>query len=178
MLTFYLSLTKSDNEKEKLELLYRKYKALMLNRAYEILRDGKLAEDAVHSAFLKVLKNLSKLDEIESIKTKAYIMVVLENTAKTMYTKEKIYMSSELSENIPDITNVQRDAEVKLTAEAAAEKIALLPEKYRDVFILRYINELNDKEIASALGVSASAARKRLQRAREKLRTLLGGDYE
>lgn len=178
MLTFYLSLTKSDNEKEKLELLYRKYKVLMLNRAYEILRDGKLAEDAVHSAFLKVLKNLSKLDEVESIKTKAYIMVVLENTAKTMYTKEKIYMSSELSENIPDITNVQRDTEVKLTAEAAAEKIALLPEKYRDVLILRYINELNDKEIASALGISASAARKRLQRAREKLRTLLGGDYE
>ncbi len=178
MLTFYLSLTKSDNEKEKLELLYRKYKALMLNRAYEILRDGKLAEDAVHSAFLKVLKNLSKLDEVESIKTKAYIMVVLENTAKTMYTKEKIYMSSELSENIPDITNVQRDTEVKLTAEAAAEKIALLPEKYRDVLILRYINELNDKEIASALGISASAARKRLQRAREKLRKLLGGDYE
>jgi RNA polymerase sigma-70 factor (ECF subfamily) len=178
MLTFYLSLTKSDNEKEKLELLYLKYKALMLNRAYEILRDGKLAEDAVHSAFLKVLKNLSKLDEVESVKTKAYIMVVLENTAKTMYTKEKNYVPSELSENIPDITNVQRDTEVKLTAEAAAEKIALLPEKYRDVLILRCINELNDKEIASALGISASAARKRLQRAREKLRKLLGGDYE
>lgn len=177
MLTFYLSLTKSDNEKEKFELLYLKYKGLMLKRAYEILCDGRLAEDAVHSAFLKVLKNLSKLDDVDSVKTKAYVMVVLENTAKTMYTKEKIYMSSELSENIPDISNVQRDTEIKLTAEAAAEKISQLPEKYRDVLILRYINQLNDKEIASALGISASAVRKRLQRAREKLRILLGGDY-
>ena len=41
--------------KKNFEELYNKYKNLMLNRAYDIIKDSGLAEDAVHNAFLNIL---------------------------------------------------------------------------------------------------------------------------
>lgn len=172
-----LSQLKSEEQEDKFEKIYLLYRGLMLSRAYDILRDSQLAEDAVHSAFLRILKNIKKLSEPQSPATKSYVMVVLENVAKTMYAKRKKEKVFELSENIPENSDVQRDTEIKLTAEDIAEKITLLPDKYRDILILKFINGLNDKEIALSLGISDSAARKRLQRAREKLTALLGGEY-
>ena len=175
MLAFYLSSISGENDKGKFEKIYMNYRALMLSRAYEILKDGALAEDAAHNAFVRILKNIEKLDDPDSTKTKAYVMVVLENTAKTMYVKrgkQKIY---ELDESIPDNSNVERATELKLTAQAAAEKIAELPEKYRDILVLKFLNGLSDGEIASSLGISSAAVRKRTQRARERLSKLLGG---
>ena len=177
MLALYLSQVKSEDEKDKFEKIYLLYRGLMLSRAYDILRDRQLAEDAVHNAFLRILKNIKKLNDSQSPSTKSYVMVVLENVAKTMYAKRKKEKVYELSENIPEDFDVQRDTEIKLTAEAVAEKLTLLPDKYRDVLLLKFINGLNDKEIALSLGISDSAARKRLQRAREKLKALLGGQY-
>lgn len=175
MLALYLSLTESENDKDKFEKIYRKYSALMLSRAYDILRDRGLAEDAAHNAFVRILKNLDKLKEVESLSTKSYVMTVLENVAKTMYvkrSKQKIY---ELDEALPNNSDVERDTEIRLTAENLAGKIAELPEKYREIIVLKFLNGLDDGEVASSLGISSAAVRKRLQRAREKLRELMGG---
>jgi len=48
-----------------------------------------------------------------------------------------------------------------------------LPENYRSVLLLRDIEELSTEEVASILGVSRSAIKVRLHRARQALRTLL-----
>lgn len=175
MLTLYLSLIDGENDKEKFEKIYKNYSALMLSRAYEILHDSSLAEDAAHNAFVRILKNIDKLDDSGSLKTKSYVMIVLENTAKTMYVKRSRQKIYELDESVPNTVNVERETETKLTAEIVAEKIAELPEKYRDVIVLKFLNGLDDGEIASALGISRTAVRKRLQRSREKLRELMGG---
>ncbi len=177
MLALYLLSLNGENEKGKFETLYTLYKGLMLSRAYEILGDRDYAEDAVHNAFMRILNNLDKLEEPEHPRSKGFVMIVLENVAKTMYVKRKKEKIVELDENIAWDKSVEADAERKLTAEYVAEKIAALPEKYRDVMVLKYLNGLNDKEIASALGISPAAARKRLQRSRESLRILLGGSY-
>lgn len=177
MLAIYLSLVEGENEKTKFEKIYMNYRVLMLSRAYEILKDRQLAEDAAQNAFVRLLNNLDKVRDADSTKTKAYVMVILENVAKTMYIKRGKQKIFELDENIPDVSNVERETENKITAKAAAEKIAELPEKYRDVLVLRYFNDLSDKDIASTLGISQPAVRKRIQRARAKLITLMGGHY-
>ena len=59
MLTFYLSMIDSDSDKSKFEQLYIKYRNHMLNRAYDILGDRGLAEDAVHNAFLSISQTIT-----------------------------------------------------------------------------------------------------------------------
>ncbi|MBM6775036.1 RNA polymerase sigma factor [Olsenella profusa] len=50
-----------------------------------------------------------------------------------------------------------------------------LPERYRSVVHLRYVEQLPTDQIATACGISESAVRTRLSRATRKLRTYLGG---
>ena len=49
----------------------------------------------------------------------------------------------------------------------------MLPEKYREVFVLRDIEELNQEETAAALGINVTLVKVRLHRARMMLQKLL-----
>ena len=81
MLQLYLTLVE-DGEVGKLEALYREYKSKMLSKAYSVLRDEGLAEDAVHNAFMRILKNLDKIDEVKSSRTRGFVLVITANVAK------------------------------------------------------------------------------------------------
>jgi RNA polymerase sigma-70 factor (ECF subfamily) len=54
-----------------------------------------------------------------------------------------------------------------------ADHIDQLPESYRDVLILRDIEELSTQEVADALGLTPTAVKVRLHRGRQALSTLL-----
>lgn len=77
VLLFYLSLLDTEEEKSKLEKLYYQYKALMKYIALDILKDYSMADDAVHEAFIKLIRHLDGIDEIDSRKTKAFIVIVI-----------------------------------------------------------------------------------------------------
>ncbi|MCR5652456.1 MAG: sigma-70 family RNA polymerase sigma factor [Ruminococcus sp.] len=175
MLAFYLSLAQTEAEKGKFERIYCQYKNLMLSCAYSILKDESLSEDAVHDAFMRILKNLSKIDEVDSPRTRGFVAVITENAAKTIYNKLNRVKLIELDETIPMDENIEQSAEQNITAEFIAEKISLLPDNYRSVMTLRYFNGLNDKEISDVLGISHALVRKRLERGRKALGKLLGG---
>jgi len=53
-----------------------------------------------------------------------------------------------------------------------------LPQKYRTVLHLFYIEEFKTEEIAGALGISGAAVRTRLKRGRDMLREKLKGEYD
>ncbi len=176
MLLFYLSLLDTQEEKSKMEKLYHTYKGLMLKVAYDILKDHELANDALHNAFLKIVKHLNKIDEISCHKTKAYMVIVVENVSRNMYNKRKkhpVISLEEVEQEIKDDINVEEIVSDKFNAEYVCEKIKLLPEIYSEILSLKYTNELSDKEIAEILDISTAAARKRLERARTKLRDLI-----
>ena len=55
----------SESDKEKLKLLYGRYKNRMYITACKVLGDPQRAEDAVHDAFIAVSKHLDKIDDID-----------------------------------------------------------------------------------------------------------------
>ena len=57
----YLAMIDTPAEREKFEILYEKYKGLMLYVADRLLLCREDAEDAVHQAFLSVIENLHKI---------------------------------------------------------------------------------------------------------------------
>ena len=177
MLTLYLALTESESDGRKFEKIYNLYKRMMLSAAYKILGDASLSEDCVHEAFIRILKNLSKLDEPESPRTRGFVMIVTENVAKSMYRKRGRVEVIELDDELAKPQNNSGNVDDRLNAEYIASLVARLPESLRQVLLLKILHELSDAEISTALGISNSAVRKRLQRAREQLRQLLGGDF-
>ena len=79
MLILYTSLIETQEQKSKFELLYEKYYRLMLYMAMQVLKDPMEAEDAVHTACIKIIKNLDKVDEVESPRTKRFLLTVIKH---------------------------------------------------------------------------------------------------
>ena len=57
-------MTIKDEELEKIEYLYEKYKYLLYSEAYKILRNQQLAEEVVQEAFVKIIENIASIEDI------------------------------------------------------------------------------------------------------------------
>lgn len=177
MLPFYLSLIDTEEEKSKFEKIYYDYRALMKYIAFDILKDEQLAEDAVHNAFIKLTNYLDKIDENDCHKTKGFIVIVIESVAKDMYRKRKRELEFSINENIT--YRVSDDFSLTtFDVEEIVSKIESLPEIYKDVLTLKYLQELENKEIADVLNIKSTTVRKRLERAKIMLAQLLEKEGE
>ena len=173
MLSVYLMMIDNSDDKVKFEKVYKSFKNIMLNRAYEIVKDRQLAEDAVHNAFLKIINNLPKIYDADSNETKWYVIVIVTNEAKKIYNKENKILKAELMDVESDL-NLEAIVEDKNIVEKVKREIDLLPEIYRDTMSLKYYNDLSNKEISSVLSIPISTVKKRLQRGRKILIQKLG----
>ena len=177
MLLFYLSLLKSQEDQDKFEQLYRKYAKLMKYVALQKLKNEQLAEEAVHESFIKVINSFYKIEEVDSHKTKRFLVIVTENTAIDILRKEKPDQHVSY-DNLEWKVSASLDGLDHMAVGELVDIIANMPELYRTVLELRAYHGLNDKQIAIALNISQSAARKRLERARMKLAEELTGQQK
>ena len=69
-----------------------------------------------------------------------------------------------------------KDVELEPEDGSLLERVQALPPKYREVIFLRYYEEYQVGEIAQLLGIPAPLVSTRLKRAKDKLRTMLGGE--
>lgn len=171
MLSFYLSAIYTSEDKTKFEQLYKQYSRLMLYIANSILCDDYLAQDAVHTAFIKIISNLHKIDDVYSNRTKSFLAIIVKNVAIQMYTKQKknkVLSFNDMEYDLSDSGGLEKLIS-KLSIEEIVSEIRSLPEVDSEILMLRYIYELNDKEIASLLNIKKPTARKRLERARQRL---------
>lgn len=179
MLLFYLSLIESEEDKSKFARLYHSYAKVMKYVAVEMLNDEFLAEDAVDEAFLKLTRYIKGVDENDSHKTKAFIVIITKSVCKDMIRKLKRDKSFS-SEEIEEIGAVNDDAFKNIEFEYVYKAIESLPDTYREIIELKVYHDLSDKQIADVLHITNATVRKRLQRAREILRNKLakqGEDY-
>lgn len=173
MLLFYLSLIETDEGKSKFEKLYYKYRWLMFSVAKEILKNKQLAEDATQEAFIKIARAMDKIEDVDSHKTKNFVVIITRNACLDMLDKEKRHMGmAHIDDMEVSETTEYFDLET-LALQSVVEAIKELSPEYRDVIQLKYYYNFKEKEIADALGITYAAVRKRLERARNRLSILL-----
>ena len=69
----YMSLIDNEDDKIKFEDIYNKYKKMMFWIANQILKDERDIEEVVQDSFIKIIRNLDKIEKINSKKTKSFI---------------------------------------------------------------------------------------------------------
>ncbi len=168
MLIYYLSLLETEEDQSKFIQLYTKYAKLMKYVAIRKLGDDQLAEDAVHNAFENVIKSFHSIEEVNSHKTKRFLVVVTENVVIDMLRKNKHEADVSYEELEPTLSTLP-DMLDQVAVQELVAMIASLPEIYRDVLELHAYHELSEKQIATVLGIEYAAVRKRLERARAML---------
>lgn len=166
----YLAAIGDEKEQSKFKQIYDSYHRYMLYIADSILHNEQDAEDAVQEAFLSILRNMSRISELESTRTRSFITVITTNKAIDVYNsrrKAKLVNIDGCSEDEPGIS-VESPEEIGLAC-----CILKLPVRYRNMIILKYSHGYSTRECAEILGISPTAAIRLDQRAKNKLELML-----
>lgn len=175
MLDFLLSMVETDDDKELVTKLYEKYRQRMYKLAYGILQNEHDAEDAVSTAFIRIIHNLHKISDFESAKTRGFVFIVTKNASIDVYNERKKHFHTDIDEkNIEAYNNLEDDILDKYNYDLVSKAIDRINESYRNILIMRYYYDLPLANIAQALGISENAVKHRLYRAQESLAKELG----
>ena len=163
----YMTMIDTQSDKDTFEKLYNKYRYLMLHVAGKILQNHHDAEDAVHEAFIAIIRNMEKFTDVESPKTRSLGVLIVERKSIDVLRKKQRENTLESNE---DILGIEMPAPGD---HGLADAMARLPAHYREVLLMRYDNGLSNRDIASLLGITESGVRKMLGRAKRELRNEL-----
>jgi RNA polymerase sigma-70 factor (ECF subfamily) len=161
--------------------LIRPYERTVFSMAMALLRNPQEAEDVVQETFLKALRNLHTFRAEARFST--WLVSIALNEARSRLRGRRDFESldddsDETRRIAPELlcdwrevpSEVLERLEIrKLLTEAVAE----LPMIYREVFLLREIEELSISESAQALSISVASVKVRLHRARIMLQRRL-----
>jgi RNA polymerase sigma-70 factor, ECF subfamily len=144
--------------------------------AHRLVGNGDDASDVVQDAYLRAFRGLRRFRGEAAFSTWMYRITA--NCAATLLARRARTPQVELDEEFqladqrPD-----RDPEAAASATADRDRLALalgaLPEPLRLVVVLRDVYDLPHEAIAEELGISQTASKVRLHRARRRLREQL-----
>jgi RNA polymerase sigma-70 factor, ECF subfamily len=145
-----------------------------------LLRDEHDAQDAVHDAVLRALRYF---DGYRDGDARAWLLTIVRNCCLTRQRKDRARRSvTPLLEHAVAESMNPRQADAPAIARsdrAALERaVAALPTEFREVIVLREIEDLSYKEISDVIGAPIGTVMSRLARARKRLAAALGIDAQ
>jgi RNA polymerase sigma-70 factor (ECF subfamily) len=176
-------------DEQAFELLVRDYGGRMLAVARRFVRNDDDAQDVVQTAYLNAFRSLGQFEGQCQISTWLHRIVV--NTALMKLRSRRRKPEASIDELLPtfqdDGHHIEQFSDWCAPADELIERaetralvrscIDRLPENYREVLILRDIEELSTEESARILSMTPTAVKVRLHRARQALSTLLRREF-
>lgn len=145
---------------KEFELKYDTYKDIVFRIAFTYLKNQAESEDVMQEVFLKLYTAAPDFEGEEH--EKRWLIRVTVNLCKNQL---KSFWRSHLGE----IENLEQIADQPMDREILQEVLAL-PEKYKAVIYLFYVEGYKSREIAEILGEKDSTVKMRLKKGRELLR--------
>ena len=164
MLIYYLQMLDTPEEKVRFEQIYLKYRGLMYRVADSILHNR---QDAVHNAFLKIIKKFSRFQNTPAQDLAPQIVVIARNEGISLLRKRKGDAPLEEQDGLAEPSEAVSDY------HALVDSFTRLPQTYRAVMEMKLLLGYSDGEIAAKLGLSKSAVSTRVSRGRQMLRDIV-----
>lgn len=167
------------------EALVRQHGGRLLAVARRFLRTEEDSADAVQDAFLSAFRSLEGFERNSTLGTWLHRIVVnvclmrlrARSRSREVRIDDLLPTFDETGHHSHPVRAWGDDALARLArAETRAQVRACidrLPDPYREVLVLRDIEELDTEQTAQHLGINPGAVKTRLHRARQALRTLL-----
>jgi RNA polymerase sigma-70 factor (ECF subfamily) len=163
--------------------LVRRYESKVYSLALKMLRNPEDAEDVLQDTFLRAYRGIKSFQGNSTFST--WIYRITANSALMRLRKRQLPTVSiddaderETPINIADWAPGPVEQMLNQeTQNAMAEAIESLPAEFRQVFVLRDLEELSNAEVADILDLSVAAVKSRLHRARLKIRNRLATHF-
>lgn len=157
--------------------LVERYQTAFLRKAERILKNKEAAEDVVQETFTKIYINAGKFKEVPGASFKSWAYKILLNTTFSHCQKVKkererfVRIDEEFAEVLGSLNaeTPQKNEELKDLIASALSKI---PVPLSKVLELHFLKDLPQAEIAKMEGVSVSAIKTRIHRAKKEFRKI------
>ncbi|MFD1605541.1 RNA polymerase sigma factor [Flavobacterium artemisiae] len=158
--------------------IFKRYSRLLVNHAYKILGSQDEANDVVQEVFLTIWNKRHELNITGSFSS--YLYKAVKNRVLNHIAHENVV--SRYADSFSDFIEIDyafadSNLREKELEAIIAKEIALLPEKMREVFLLRKVEELSYDEIADQLNITDKTAKQQVYNSvkilREKLKSLM-----
>lgn len=151
---------------QKFTNLFLKYKSLMFWTANDVLNDEYLAEDAVQEAFLKLLRHIDQIGPVHSAEAKRYVSAAARTVAIDRYRKRTSGAAKEMfAEDVDYLHEIEAEPCLEDSeGNRILDIIFALPDTYREVCLSKYVEKLENWEIAERLNLREGTVRQKLSR--------------
>lgn len=146
---------------------YKKYKDKIYTYIlYRVDFNASIAEDLTSDVFMKAWEHYKNFDESRSFQ--AWIYTIAKNHLKNYYRTCNREVCLEDTKEIS--MDFKCKIEIDLELKRMVDEMKQLKSSYREVLLLRFVDELSNKEIADILGKEEGAIRTHISRALNELR--------
>ncbi|WP_019414900.1 RNA polymerase sigma factor [Paenisporosarcina sp. TG20] len=153
------------------EQLYLDYSDRVYRFIYLLVRHKETAEDLTQETFYKALKSYSQFNHQSTVLT--WLLKIARNVTYDHFRRKRIIQFFKWgNENDGDTKNPSPESSAEKSEDLAQlyEALSRLKEDYRDVLILRKVNECSIKETAYILGWTEAKVKSKMTRGFEALR--------
>ncbi|MEX2008518.1 MAG: sigma-70 family RNA polymerase sigma factor [Candidatus Spechtbacterales bacterium] len=152
---------------------YRENADAIFRHCFFRVSDKEMASDLMQETFLRTWKYLTNGNTVENIR--ALLYRIANNLIVDYYRRRKVVSLDGLLEQAIEPARVDGRTLMNTQVDRALAVKALdkLPEHYRQVIVMRYIDELSVQEMASILAETENAVSVRLHRALKKCEVIL-----
>lgn len=168
--------------REEFSKLIDKYKNMVYNLTYRMCNNLDDAEDLSQEAFLRAFQSLSRFNPAYKFSTWLYQITL--NIVRDRFKKKNLNClsldvpietnDSEIYRQHSDHTNNPEEIFSRKEKSKSIERAILsLPLTYREVIVLRHLQNLSYSEISSILKMPTGVIKVRLYRARQALKKIL-----
>ncbi len=147
-----------------IEKAVRTYGNSLYRLCYVMLNNEKDAEDAVQDTFIKYIEKSPAFADSEH--EKAWLITVAQNRCRDILRQRKRYSQTDIE--------VVQEYIAPTENSSILDTLMTLPEKFRLVLTLYYIEEYRVEDIAKIIGKTPSAVKMRLQKGRRLLKEAYG----
>ncbi len=171
MISSALAVMENEEQRNELAEFYEKNKTRFFAVAYGHLHNNEDAEDVIQEAFLRIADKPDKFFSKSQRDRVLYAAVIIKNISIDIYHKKQKYGYEALTDDIVDagIPVIER-AVGERAREELTTFIRSLSEALRQALFLKIHYQMTTAEIAKALGISETAARKRISDAEKRIR--------
>jgi len=167
----------SETDRENMAQIYEAHRAELLIRATKITINKEMAEDAVHNAFLSIIKHKDKLFRLSKRELRAQLIIIVKNKCIDLLRQRDYFSDESIDDMKHTVESDDLPVEDKIISaesyEAIREHMAKLDEQNLLVLEMKYIRGLTYKEIGEEMGITAKHVDTKIMRAKNKVRKLL-----
>lgn len=162
-----------DGDEDSYSVLVDRYKTMAYNVAYRMVGDEDTAKDLAQESFIAAYAGLDRFRFGSKFSSWLY-SIILNKCRDHFRTVKDTVSTDDLAEVMPDKgISPEQAASAHQSSDVLQRALNALPPEYREVLILKHIEELDYQEIAAVTGSAIPALKVRAHRGREMLKKIL-----